>query len=1481
MKSNSFYFGQSKTMDLETKNDDKVFIKIPLDNGRFWQKEYYQNDLIENIIEDFKVENDVEIQDDYFMDLIFKNKSLKKTDKIKSLFNEEVPTIFINQINQKKSIKISNDDIVSELIGKPFSDPFEIFLFFKDDKSLKIQTYDPITVNNLYLNNYSSVSAYCNGNNHLFISGGEKKNGEIIDYFWGIDLKNRNIAEPLKIPPKKNHSMIFIPNNYVFIVGGNDKRTFYFNTQNAEVCEWANLNNIRIEPALQKISNFLYCFDNINKGNNDIFTLEKTDLNSNLPEWILLTPKMNIFGKMDQKFFGVTKDEDNNIIFVGGNTNDCKNNNKIYNYKYNINSNIIEISNVPYRKYNFKEKTFLSYNNNIEYILPDFNKQHPEVVFFVKNKNKIEAIDYEPKLNSHLKSLKPPTSDFKYDFNMPTVAIPDPITDFNFYNQNIQINPEQPNIANIKMNEPSFRDNSFNNNQVEIAEMKSKYINNIGGISLLTSFKEPEIEPTKEDLKLSIDIRKIDEVTKFGNKRNNSNVQKNDNYNHQLTNPEYQMPYYNTEVPFQQKGNINPNFQDNINEPFYKNATKIQKKYILNTTENNISINHRNNLNEMNNLKNNMYGKIDDINMPNETQNIKGSKNSDSSLSGIISAKRDGEKNGHKNSKSFIGYDFKNIDFKKEMNLKGTIHGIKAKDFYLNGIIPGSPKKDRKYDIESPKNKNNVDLREQNNNVYNTNENKIEKTINNQNYYSENINNKNVQNSKHNISKIPRFNKNGSIPGKKKFSQNNLNIKNQKLDDFSDRDENNIKNKKIADYNLIGNIPGIKKSNSKTDISSTKMDKKEFIINGIIPGIKQKNTQYKVIKNDISLDDDIRGKKKVNSKSKKENFYISGIINGTKTKERQLEISNPNIEKKDSKVNSPKSNLTENIINDNSPKKYLKEETKINVPSYNINENISGNNFKGSKNDFKELKNEGSGNIYFEIKNNMNDFKGNLPEIEQKEIDVEDNYNVKEDTIVNELNIPKITMPNMSRNATLKDVINPDYDDEGMNKETYIYNSNKIFNIPNVNIHNYNNKYNADFNLSGEIIENKDIHSNNNINLNTQMFQNSNDKIQTIIENNPVINMPTSQIEIREKYKDISAGNIFKVNNTQNNIPINYSINGNIHGIKDHKSNVNNEDSDIFFISGLIPPPQNNQKQNIMYKTNNVQLSNNNQYEIIPNNFNGNLNNINNKGYQEIKGSRMPLYSSYINNNNDIDDINNQIKLSAQGHKLHNIVVKKMEIIPQENVSNIDNNNNSRNNSPNKQSNIELYPSQIQYNNNICIPDSSVINNINLKPQSSQYQSYNIEYETENNFENKYLYPNSNNNNVFNNEIHIEMPKANIEMNSNYLYEEIPKFNIKNQNNINNIKLNDLNVKVIEEEKNKDGNFEEKFYYGRNVGCNRANSRKKNKDLPLVSMKNNEFKKSSKIGVVGQLNTENIDINNIKSTNVGVNGIKIGDRIIE
>ena len=249
--------------------------------------------------------------DDYFLDFSFHNKILKTEEPISYLLTYEIPIIYINQLIKKKPLKFSHSSYRPyNFVGRPFPSPFEVFLFSSNDKSLTIQTYDEDTINDLFLNEFSKSSAYCNENNHLFISGGERPNGELIDNFWEIDLSEQIIAEPTKIIPKKNHSMIFIPDKYVFIVGGNDQKCFNFNTETAEVDDWANLNKERQEPGLILIKQNLYCFDNNcnNNKNNEQFTVEKTDLDSLRPEWILLKPKIDNFIRLNQENFGVAKD---------------------------------------------------------------------------------------------------------------------------------------------------------------------------------------------------------------------------------------------------------------------------------------------------------------------------------------------------------------------------------------------------------------------------------------------------------------------------------------------------------------------------------------------------------------------------------------------------------------------------------------------------------------------------------------------------------------------------------------------------------------------------------------------------------------------------------------------------------------------------------------------------------------------------------------------------------------------------------------------------------------------------------------------------------------------------------------------------------------------------------------------------------------------------------------------------------------------
>ena len=131
---------------------------------------------------------------------------------------------------EQKGIELSNMMLnIPDLIGRPFNNPFDVEVFDKNKNTLNLLDLSPENITETTIENYSPLSSYCNGNNHLYISGGINKDNAILNDFWDIDLKNKTIEKiPEGIYPKKNHSMIFIPEKYVFIVDGNDKKTFYY-----------------------------------------------------------------------------------------------------------------------------------------------------------------------------------------------------------------------------------------------------------------------------------------------------------------------------------------------------------------------------------------------------------------------------------------------------------------------------------------------------------------------------------------------------------------------------------------------------------------------------------------------------------------------------------------------------------------------------------------------------------------------------------------------------------------------------------------------------------------------------------------------------------------------------------------------------------------------------------------------------------------------------------------------------------------------------------------------------------------------------------------------------------------------------------------------------------------------------------------------------------------------------------------------------
>ena len=162
--------------------------------------------------------------------------------------------------------------------------------------------------------------------------------------------------------------MIYIPSKYIFLVGGNDQNVSYFDINEKKLESWGELNKKRLEPALIQMNNYLYVFDNVNTNEDNIeLNFERTDLLSDKPNFELIEPNLslNIGENIIPKFFGVARESEESIIFLGGNILDEENDNinDIKNYRYNINENKIEFSDVPFINIQLKEKTFLNFNN--------------------------------------------------------------------------------------------------------------------------------------------------------------------------------------------------------------------------------------------------------------------------------------------------------------------------------------------------------------------------------------------------------------------------------------------------------------------------------------------------------------------------------------------------------------------------------------------------------------------------------------------------------------------------------------------------------------------------------------------------------------------------------------------------------------------------------------------------------------------------------------------------------------------------------------------------------------------------------------------------------------------------------------------------------------------------------------------------------------------------------------------------------------
>ena len=167
------------------------------------------------------------------MEFGFANNSMITT----TISSNKLLKIYV-KINKKFNIPDNIEQYIinnTELIGKPAINQLKYYVYNKTSKELKAIHLSKKQIEEINIDFFSNKTSYCNAENNLFIYEGNdtyiKINNNIEAYnknnnmnnkskFICINLKNKEVQLISDTFPQRIlHSMIFIPEKYIFIIG--------------------------------------------------------------------------------------------------------------------------------------------------------------------------------------------------------------------------------------------------------------------------------------------------------------------------------------------------------------------------------------------------------------------------------------------------------------------------------------------------------------------------------------------------------------------------------------------------------------------------------------------------------------------------------------------------------------------------------------------------------------------------------------------------------------------------------------------------------------------------------------------------------------------------------------------------------------------------------------------------------------------------------------------------------------------------------------------------------------------------------------------------------------------------------------------------------------------------------------------------------------------------------------------------------------
>ena len=318
----------------------------------------------------------------------------KKDEKFENILNElfknNIPEV-INMKYTQKGLDIPENAVQAyrentKIIGSAILDNPETFgIITYENNTRELNPYYYQRSEYPELNTLNSFTAYCNAKNCLYFSGGEKeqpyeKEDNLLPYdeFMCIDLtelitnKNKLVINKLNnlINPRTWHSMIFVPNKYIFIVGGsNTKSVELYDIEEKKLTEDSELNEIRCECTLCLVNNtYLYAFYGFLLHQDYNNSIERCNLLKEERKWENINVIENCAVKFKPSFFAISYFLNDNLLLIGGNdTGEDERNDYLYkfgkvenqkdeieDYKFELKENL----NI------FKDKLFMPLENN-------------------------------------------------------------------------------------------------------------------------------------------------------------------------------------------------------------------------------------------------------------------------------------------------------------------------------------------------------------------------------------------------------------------------------------------------------------------------------------------------------------------------------------------------------------------------------------------------------------------------------------------------------------------------------------------------------------------------------------------------------------------------------------------------------------------------------------------------------------------------------------------------------------------------------------------------------------------------------------------------------------------------------------------------------------------------------------------------------------------------------------------------------------